>query len=190
MARIIVIVGHSRQATLCEALGEAYRRGAASGGHVVDLFVTSRMTFDPILRGAYEEAQPLERDLAEAHDALLAADHIVLIFPLWLGTLPAILKGFLERIFQPDLMAARSSGRFPKLLAGKSARIIMTMGMPGFIYRWYFGAHALRMLKRNILRFLGAGRIRSTIYGMVEQVSDDKRKAWLREVEELGRRVL
>ena len=72
------------------------------------------------------------------------------------------------------------------MFKGKSAHVIMTMGMPGLIYRWYYGAHALKLLKRNILHFIGIKPVRSTIYGMIEAVGDDKRKQWLREVEALG----
>jgi len=189
MARIVVIVGHVRTATYCEALGESYARGARAGGHEVKLFVTSRMTFDPILHEGFERVQPLEHDLSEVHDALLAADHLVLIFPLWLGTLPAILKGFLERVLQPDLVASSKEQRFPKLLKGKSARVIVTMGMPGLVYRWWFGAYALKMLKRDILRFLGVAPVRSLIYGNVEGVGAKGRSIWLQDVEKLGQRA-
>jgi NAD(P)H dehydrogenase (quinone) len=120
---------------------------------------------DALLCEGFERVQSLEEDLQSAHDALRAADHLVIIFPLWLGTLPAILKGFLERVLQSDLVEPARHGRFVKIFRGKSARIIVTMGMPGFIYRWWFGAHAVKMLKRNILGFVGARPIRSTIYG-------------------------
>ena len=103
MASIVVLVGHARTGTFCEALGASYVRGAQAGGHSVKLFVTSRMAFDPILHEGFETVQPLEPDLQSAHDAMLQADHLVLIFPLWLGTLPAIFKGFLERVLQRDL---------------------------------------------------------------------------------------
>jgi len=186
MARIVVIVGHARTATYCEALGESYVKGAQAGGHEVKLFVTSRMTFDPILHEGFERAQPLEEDLKEAHDAILAADHLVFVFPLWLGTLPAIFKGFLERVMQPDLVALSKKQKFPKLLKGKSARVIVTMGMPGLIYRWVFGAYALKMLKRNILRFLGVAPVRSLVYGNVEGVGSKGRGKWLKDVEKLG----
>lgn len=189
MADIAIIVGHARTDTLCEALGRAYRDGAVAAGHKASLFVTSRMTFDPILHEGYARVQPLEPDLAAARDAIMAADHLVMIFPLWLGTLPAIFKGFLERVLQPDLVDAQKQQAFPLLLKGKSVRIVLTMGMPGLIYRWYYGAHALKMLRRNILAFLGAGPIRSTIYGMVEGVSTDRRAGWLAEMERLGRRA-
>lgn len=188
MARIVVIVGHARTATYCEALGESYVRGARAGGHAVKLFVTSRMTFDPILHEGFERVQPLEPDIKAAHDAMMEADHLVLIFPLWLGTQPAILKGFLERVLQPDLVESSKKGRFVKLLKGKSARVIITMGMPGVVYRWWFGAHALKILKRNILRFMGVAPIRSIIYGNVDGVGVEGRRRWLLRVEELGRR--
>ena len=190
MARIVIIIGHVRSNSYCEALGESYAKGAESDGHEVKLFVTSRMTFDPILHEGFERVQPLEKDLIAAHDAMVAADHLVLIFPLWLGTLPAILKGFLERVLQPDLVGSSKQGKFLKLLKGKSARVIITMGMHGFVYRWWFGAHALKMLKRNILRFMGAGPVRSLILGNIEGVGEKGRKRWLRDVEELGRRAV
>ena len=189
MARIAIIVGHARHNTYCEALGRAYRRGARAGGHEAALFVTSAMTFDPTLHEGFERVQPLESDLLSAHDAMLNADHLVIIFPLWLGTLPAILKGFLERVLQPELVEAAKQRRFVKVLKGKSSRVIVTMGMPGFIYRWWFGAHAVRMLRRNILGFMGAGPIRTTIYGNVEGVTAERRQSWIDEVEALGRRA-
>ncbi|MDX2156193.1 MAG: NAD(P)H-dependent oxidoreductase [Hyphomicrobiaceae bacterium] len=187
MSRIAIVVGHARRDTFCEALAQAYADGARAAGHTVELFVTSRMSFDPILHDGFEKLQPLEPDLAAAHSAIMQADHLVLIFPLWLGTLPAIFKGFLERVLQPDLIQPSREGRFVPILEGKSARVIMTMGMPGLVYRWWYGAHALKMLKRNILEFVGVSPVRSTVLGMIGTVKADQRQAWLQEVGELGR---
>ncbi len=187
MSRIAVIVGHARQGTFCEALAEAYATGARSAGHQAEIFHTGRLQFDPILREAYVREQPLEPDLADAHRAIMAADHIVIIFPLWLGGMPAILKGFLERILQPGLIEPHRAGKFVQLLKGKSARVIMTMGMPGLVYRWWYGAHALQALKRNILEFMGVAPVKSTLFGMIEAVGAEKRRQWLDEVEALGR---
>jgi NAD(P)H dehydrogenase (quinone) len=186
MSRIAIIVGHAREDTFCEALGEAYRRGAEAGGHQAALFVTAKMTFDPVLHEGFTKIQPLEPDLQAAHDAIMEADHLVFIFPLWLGTLPAIFKGFLERVLQPDLVEPAKNGKFTKIFRGKSARVIMTMGMPGFIYRWYFVAFALRMLKRNILGFVGVSPIRSTIHGMIESATPETRQSWLADAEAMG----
>jgi len=171
-----------------EALGEAYLRGAESGGHEAKLFVLARMKFDAILREGYRREQPLEPDLVAARQALGACDHLVFVFPLWCGDMPAIMKGFIERVLQGDLLAIQKSGGTAswKIFKGKSARVIMTMGMPGLIYRWYYGAHALKLLKRNVLHLIGVSPVRSTVYGMIEAVGDQTRKQWLREVEALG----
>ena len=188
MAKITIVVGNPQIGSFSEALGRAYLSGALAGGHDAKLLVLADMKFDAILREGYRRAQALEPDLIAAREAFLASDHVVFIFPLWMGDMPAILKGFIERIFQPDLLTIQAShGKASwKFYKGKSARVIMTMGMPGLIYRWYFGAHALKLLKRNILHFTGISPVRSTIYGMIEAVGVEKREQWLREVEALG----
>ena len=188
MAKIAIVVGNPLHDSFSEALGKAYQRGAESSGHQAELFMLGRMNFDAILREGYRREQALEPDLAAARAAFVACDHVVVIFPLWCGDMPAILKGFFERILQPDLLAIQKSGGKAswKFFKGKSARVIMTMGMPGWFYRIYYGAHALKLLKRNILKFVGITPVRSSVYGMIEAVSDDTRKSWLREVEALG----
>jgi NAD(P)H dehydrogenase (quinone) len=188
MKNICIIVGHARRGTFCEALGEAYMHGAAAAGHRARLFVLSRMKFDPVLHEGFSGVQPLETDLREAQDAIRWADHVVIIFPLWLGTLPAILKGFLERVLQLDFAfrADNSIMGYSPLLKGKSARIVITMGMPTLVYRWYFGAHALRMLTRNILNFVGIRPVRSTLFGAIGSSTDNKRRRWLLDMQGLG----
>lgn len=192
MTKIAIVVGNPLHDSYSEALGEAYRRGAESGGHHAELFMLGRMNFDAILREGYRREQPLEPDLAAARAAFVACDHVAVIFPLWCGDMPAILKGFFERILQPDLLAIQRSGGKAswKFFKGKSARVIMTMGMPGWFYRIYYGAHALKLLRRNILQFVGIAPVRSSVYGMIEAVSNDTRQSWLREVEALGHDAL
>ncbi len=189
MADIAIIVGHPRRGTYCEALAEAYRRGAETGGHRARVFLLSQMRFDPILHEGFSKPQPLEPDIEEAQRAIGAAHHLVVVFPLWYGCLPALLKGFIERVFQPGFATekAKTAMGFRPLLTGKSARVIVTMGMPGFVYRWYFGAHALKMLKRNILGFVGFSPVRDLVLGSIEAVSGGRRQRWLDEVEALGR---
>lgn len=187
MKRIAIIVGHARKASFCEELGRAYKAAAQEAGHEARIYVLSDMLFDPVLFEGFAKVQPLEPDLRAAHDAMFAADHLVIVFPLWLGDMPAILKGFLERILQPDLVEPARNGTFVKPFKGKSARIIITMGMPGFVYKWYYGAHAAKLLKRNILGFVGVGPVRTTLLGNVEGVGEKGRKAWIANVAALGR---
>ena len=115
------------------------------------------------------------------------ADHLVLIFPLWLGDMPALVKGFLEQVARPGFAIgepAKKGGM--KLLRGRSARIVVTMGMPAFIYRWYFGAHAIRSLERNVLRFVGVAPVRRSLIGLVEGKDGGRRTRWLAAMERLG----
>jgi len=187
MARIAIIVGHVRPGTFCDALAEAYRAGAVENGHSVQVMATAAMTFDPVLREGFVRLQDLEPDLAAAHAAIQAADHLVLVFPLWLGDMPALIKGFLERVLQPDVLPGAQAGKFVTPLKGKSARIIVTMGMPALIYRFWFGARAVKILKHNILGFVGVRPVRATIIGSIESIGDAGRKSWLGTAQMLGR---
>jgi NAD(P)H dehydrogenase (quinone) len=178
--------GTRAQTLFCDALAEAYRSGAETGGHTVDVFATARMTFDPILHPGFESVQPLEADLQKALDAILVADHLVTVFPLWLGTLPAILKSFLERVLQPSLVGPSKQGKFGKVPARKSVHIFVTMGMPALLCRWWFGAHAVKLLEGNILAFMGVRPIRSTFRGSIESAGPLRRKQWLPQAETMG----
>lgn len=191
MAKIAIVVGHSMSGTLCESLGEAYKTGAAGAGHETRMFVLSQMTFDPILREGYRREQPLEPDLRAAYDALAWADHWVFVFPLWCGDMPAIMKGFLERVLQPDLIKRKDTENAMnwRIFENKSARIIMTMGMPVMVYRLWYGGHALKLLKSNILHFIGIKPVRETLFGMVAGVPNEKRLGWIKEAETLGRQA-
>ncbi|MBX9845287.1 MAG: NAD(P)H-dependent oxidoreductase [Xanthobacteraceae bacterium] len=191
MARIAVVVGHPQRNTLCAALGRAYAEGARRGGHDVQLFELAGMAFDPILREGYRQEQPLEPDLLAAYSWLAASDHWVLVFPLWCGDMPALLKGFIERILQPDLIARRGSDSEMnwRIFSNKTARVVMTMAMPVSIYRWFYRGHALKLLTRNILHFIGIKPVRHTLYGMVATSKPAQRECWLDEMRDLGQRA-
>ncbi len=191
MARVAVVVGHPQRNTLCAALGRAYAEGARCGGHDVQLFALAEMAFDPILREGYRQEQPLEPDLRAAYTWLAASDHWVLVFPLWCGDMPALLKGFIERILQPDLIARRGgdSEMNWQIFSNKTARVVMTMAMPVSIYRWFYRGHALKLLTRNILHFIGIKPVRHTLYGMVATSKPEQRERWLHEMRDLGRQA-
>lgn len=175
---------------LCNALADAYAEGADAGGHRVARVEIAALDF-PLLRNPAEfEAAPVPAPLQSAGDALLAAEHVVLVFPLWLGTMPALMKGFLEQLFRPGFAFDYDGPGFPKKrLSGRSARVIVTMGMPSLIYRWYFLAHGVMGLERSILRFAGFSPVRHTFFGMVGSASDERRKSWLEAARDLGLRA-
>jgi putative NADPH-quinone reductase len=190
--RILVLDGHpdERAGRYLHALADAYCKGAQGAGHEVRTIPLAQLQF-PLLRTAEEFAgKPGAPCVRDAQQALLWADHVVILFPLWLGSMPALLKGFLEQVLRPDFaFAAGKRGGLPrKLLAGRSARIVVTMGMPSLFYRLVYRAHSLKSLERNILAFCGIKPVRATIIGMVEGTSAARRGAWLGQMTRLGRR--
>lgn len=189
---VLVIVGHPdpEPKRLCRALADSYAEGARSAGHDVRTIDIALLDF-PVLRTMEEFGnQSLPATLDTASAAISAADHIVLVFPLWLGTMPALLKAFLEQVMRPGVAFAYPEKGKPgfahTLLKGKSARIVVTMGMPAPFYRFWYLGHGIAGLRRNILNFVGISPVRETLFGMVEGASDRRRRSWLKTMRELG----
>jgi putative NADPH-quinone reductase len=187
--RVLIIDGHPDRdpKRFVHALADAYRRAAEGAGHDVHTIRLCDLDFRWLHSAAEFAAEP-PPIIAEQQERLRRADHLVLLYPLWLGSMPALLKAFLEQVLRPGFAfgGAERRGMPKKLLSGKSARIIVTMGMPALVYRWYFGAHSLKSLERNILGFSGIGPIKESLFGMVEGVRDAKRQNWLTNMRSLG----
>lgn len=191
MRRITLIQGHPDPAGghLDHALADAYAEGAVAAGHDLRRIEIATLDF-PLLRNMAEfEHGPTPRALIEAQAAIAWADHLVFVYPLWLGDMPALLKGFLEQTLRPGFAFDYLDGGKTKMhLGGKSARIVLTMGMPALAYRWFYGAHSLKSFERNILKFVGIGPIARSLYGQAETASDTEHRAWLDAQRAFGRR--
>jgi len=191
--RILVILGHpdGNPKRLCRVLADAYVEGARSAGHEVRLIDIAALDF-PILRTMEEFTErPLPVTLEDAAQAIKDADHLVFVFPLWLGTMPALLKAFLEQVMRSGIAfaypEAGKSGFARTLLKGRSARVVVTMGMPAFFYRFWYLGHGIAGMRRNILNFVGISPVRETLFGMVEGAGDAKRRKWIEQVGALGK---
>jgi len=187
--RILIIQGHPDRdgQHFCHALADRYDAGARAAAHEVRRVDVARLDF-PLLRSKKEwDAGTLPPALAVVQRDITWADHLVLIFPLWLGDMPALVKGFLEQVARPGFAVGEPLKRGGvKLLRGRSARLVVTMGMPALLYRWYFGAHAIRSLERNILRFAGVAPVSRSLIGLVEDKDAGRRTRWLAALERLG----
>lgn len=176
MTRILIIQGHPNHgsAHLCHALATAHGEGARESGHEVRTLDVASLDF-PLLRSQHAwEHEPLPSGLHEAQEVIRWAEHLVLFFPLWLGNMPALLKGFLEQVARPGFAFAANEARTAftkKGLTGRSARVVVTMGMPALVYRWYFRAHSVKSLERNILGFVGIAPVDETLIGSVAQMT-------------------
>jgi putative NADPH-quinone reductase len=200
--RITIIQGHpdARGQHFGNALANAYADGAAAAGHEVKFIEVAKLDF-PLLRNSeefYRGATP--EAIIGAQADMSWADHLAIFYPLWHGHFPALLHGFLEQTFRPGFSIQIVSGQMPKkLFKGKTARIVVTMGMPALAYRWFFQAHSLKSLKRNILGFSGLGPIETTLIGLLGGGAGEpenafpalmnaaKRERWLDKMRALGR---
>jgi len=186
--RILVIVGHPRPGSFSHALADAYRDGAASAGHAVSVIDLATLAFDPVLHAGYATPQPLEPALAEAQRAIADADHLVFAYPNWWGSMPAILKGFIDRTFLPGFAFRyrKDSQWWDKLLTGKSARLLVTMDTPPFYYRWIYRAPGHNQMRRTILEFCGVKPVRVSTFAPARFSTPEKRQQWLADTRNLG----
>ena len=183
---ILIINGHPDTDRYCSSVAEAYSKGARKSRAKVRRLDLATMSFDPILHKGYDEIQPLEPDLEKAQEDIKWAEHIVIIFPVWWATVPAILKGFIDRTILPG-WAYKFTGimSWEKYLKGRTARIIATAGAPGWYYRFVVGMPGVKMLK-DTLKFVGIKPARATILGSLNIKVPPKR--YLQKIERLGRR--
>jgi putative NADPH-quinone reductase len=154
-------------------------------GHAVRRIEVAKVEF-PLLRTQVDfETGALPPTLVQPREDMRWAQHWVFLFPLWHGTMPALFKGFLEHIFRPGFATEYKKAAFPKRrLAGRSARIVVTMGMPVVLYRWYFGAYGLRSFKRSA----GIKPIRESLYGLTF-ADEQKCVRWIEDMRRRGRQA-
>ncbi len=192
--RILILQGQPdpQGGRLGHTLAQAYAEGALAAGHEVRTVTVARLDF-PLLRSQHDwEHTPLPAGLKGAQDDIAWAQHLVIFFPLWLGDMPALLKGFLEQVARPGFAfqgdaAERASNPFIfKGLKGRSARLVVTMGMPAWVYRWVFRARGVGLLKRNILGFVGISPVRDTLVGRVDKLGKAGVHQWQDRLRALG----
>jgi len=189
-ARILIIQGHPDCGGrhLCHALAQAYADGAQGAGHTVETIRPGLIDF-PLLRSADEwQHGSVPASLAPAQQAIRLATHLVLVYPLWLGEMPALLKAFLEQVARPGFAIAAESRNPLKagLLGGRSARVIVTMGMPAVLYRLFYRAHSLKALQRNILGFAGIKPVRTSVVGGAGALTPQQVERWCDHLRQLG----
>lgn len=188
---VLVILGHPRADSFCGALAEAFCKGAGAAGVELRRLNLSETNFDTDLHGVSPNDQPLEDDLSKARELILWADHLVIVYPTWWGTAPALLKGFLDRIMAPGFAFRTCEGGigYQGLLQDRSAQLITTMDTPPLAHRLLYREPGKNALARATLGFCGIRPVRSLVFGSVKNASVDQRQAWLARTERQGRQL-
>jgi len=185
---ILVINGHPDPAPerLCGALASAYAGAAAAAGHSVARLEVGALDFPVLRRNGEFLEEPQDAAIRDARAEITRADHLVFIYPLWLGGPPALLKAFLEQVSRAGFALTAGPGGLPKgQLKGKSARVIVTMGMPAIAHRLIYGAHGVKAINRSILNIAGVKPVHTTYVGAVD--SEARCAAAVRAAAALGR---
>ncbi|PIF46706.1 putative NADPH-quinone reductase [Chryseobacterium sp. 52] len=190
MKRIAIINGHPNQDSFNFGIAEAYKKGAEQSGAEVKMITVAALNFDPVLHFGYQKRMELEPDLLKAWETIQWADHLVWIHPVWWGGIPALMKGFIDRLFLPGMAFKyrENSVWWDKLLKGKTGHIITTLDQPGWYYRLFYGRPSVNQLKKSTLEFCGIKPVKVTYVGIIKTSDDIQRKQWLKKINLLGLR--
>lgn len=188
--RVLVILGHPDAGSFCSALAESYTAGAREAGREVRLLRLGDLDFNWNLRRGYQEVTPLEPDLEQAWEGIEWADHLAFVYPVWWGTMPALQKAFIDRVFLPGkaFRFREGSSFWDRLLAGRSARLITTMDTPAWYYRFIYGSPGTKAMKRMVLQFSGIRPVRVATFAPVRSSTAAKRSRWLEKARQTGSR--
>lgn len=188
---ILLILGHPSENSFCNALLDAYRKGVESAGANTQTIYISKLNFDVNLADGYKtgETMQLEDDLRMAQQQIQWADHVVMAYPNWWGFMPALAKGFIDRVLLPGFAFKHQSGKvFPeKLLKGKSMRLLVTMDTPKWWFYLIYRASQYQILKSIVFGYVGFDPIRFSTFGFIRKSTEKLRNSWLKKVEQLGR---
>ncbi|MFZ4929621.1 NAD(P)H-dependent oxidoreductase [Chryseobacterium sp. Mn2064] len=190
MKKIAIINGHPNKDSFNFGIAEAYKKGALESGAEIREIVIADLIFNANLEFGYQKIMELEPDLIKAQKIIQWADHLIWIHPVWWGGLPAIAKGFVDRLFLPGFAYKyrKDSLWWDKLLKGKTAHIITTLDQPGWYYRLMYGRPSVNQLKKSILEFCGIKPVKVTYIGIIKTSDEKQRHKWLEKVRKLGQK--
>jgi NAD(P)H dehydrogenase (quinone) len=185
MKKVLIINGHPNSNSFCNALAEAYYKGSQASGHVVELLHVREMQFNISLSHGYSRAAELAPDVKAAQEKIKWANHIVIIHPVWWGSVPALLKGFFDNVLLPGFAFKykENSPMWDKLLKGKTGHVIYTSDTPTWLYKYFFSAPSVNQVKNRTLQFCGISPVKVTAIAPIRKSTDAFREKWLNKIQ-------
>lgn len=167
---VLLLDGHPDKGRLTSHLLDLYALALPERAQITRVAVRD-VDFLPALEHGYRKRTDWEPDLAQLAKALDACDHLVVAFPMWWGAEPAPLKGLIDRLFLPGFVFAyhKDDPWWDKLMAGRSADVIVTMDTPPSVLRWYYGNPVIRRWKGQVLGFCGFAPVRTLALGPADE---------------------
>lgn len=185
--RVLILAANPKKDSFVSHLAQTYANSAKKQ-HDVKLLNLSDMAFDVDLSDGYENNHSMEDSLKSFQNALEWCEHLVIVTPIWWGSLPAKLKGLIDRTLLPGFAFQYEEGKLmpEQLLKGRTARIVMTMDTPPWYYVLFQGAPAIKQLKIATLKFVGFHSVKSNMIGPIISSTEKSRNKWVNTISKLG----
>lgn len=182
---ILIINGHPRRGSFSDALANAYLRGALQAGLEVQVIRVADLSFNPNVITVSPRHQYMEKDLLRAQALIEWANHLVFVYPTWWGTMPALLKSFLDRVLTPGFAFEdiHDSDNWIKLLKGKTAQLITTMDTPLWVFKYFHHSPGHNGLAQSTLNYCGVSPVKIMAFSPVLTSTPEIRKNWLDKVQ-------
>ncbi|MEC1924596.1 NAD(P)H-dependent oxidoreductase [Bacillus velezensis] len=148
---------------------------------VIDLYADQ---FDPVLKyGGEKKRSDMNRDAEtkKYRKLMKEADHLIFIYPLWWGGVPAIMKGFFDRVLVAGEAYTYENGRVKGLLRVETAQVFYTADSPGWYLKWFRKNSDWITLKKSILQFCGIQKAERNLFSVVRTSTPELREKWLRQ---------
>lgn len=187
--KILVLLGHPNKDTYSGMMADTYHDAALEEGHEVRRLNLGELQFDPILHHGYKVIQQLEPDLITLQESITWAEHVVIVYPNWWNTMPALLKGMFDRMWLPGFAFNfdKETKKLIQRLKGKTCRVIIIAGTHSPFQTWWRYGDYTNEIQHGILEFSGI-KTRVSAFGPSERVNEERKLKWLKEVAKLGTR--
>lgn len=181
-----IVFNHPYDGSFCNAILKAVRQGLLNAGHEIDLIHLDKELFNPVMTAAdlkgFKNKQPVDPKVIEYKQRLGSSDHLIFIFPIWWELMPALTKGFIDKVIFPGVAyeyTRNGYGMKPLFKSIKSVTVITTMNTPAFLYRLVFGNAVRKAMITGTFWKMGYKKRKWINISMVKAASDKKRKKWL-----------
>lgn len=194
--KTLIVFNHPYEGSYCTAILQAVEKGLDKGGQPFDVIHLDKEGFDPVMRskdllafawagkGLDKALEQIDPPILDYKKKLEDTEHLVMIFPIWWMNMPAMTKGFIDKVIFPAIAYNMDKGRLKSRLPLRKVTVITTMNTPADIYKDIFNNALEGALIKGTFRQIGIEDVEWISLNMVKQASDGQRKAWLREIEE------
>ena len=194
--KTLIVFYHPYEGSYCNAILNAVQEGLTKGEHPHKTINLERDAFDPVMHAKDLKAFVLyghSGDLTQSDvDPIVLhykkklewAERIVMIFPIWWMTVPAIVKGFIDKVIFPGIAYSMEGGQMvSRLHSLKQVTIITTMNTPSDVYRDRFNNSLEGSLVKGTFNQIGIHDVEWISLNMVKLSSQEEREVWLSEIE-------